>query len=123
MRRATTGRPLRRSAGTHDALATTPAGRAAVRDPAALFGPANAGAADDEVVVFAAASLTDVPQAIARQGGFTQVKFSFAAGDGRGRDAPAALRTGAGPAARRFHDHLFSADARALLTAAGFSAP
>ena len=47
--------------------------------PAALFGPANAGAADDEVVVFAAASLTDVPQAIARQGGFTQVKFSFAA--------------------------------------------
>ena len=91
--------------------------------PAALFGPANAGAADDEVVVFAAASLTDVPQAIARQGGFTQVKFSFAAGDGRGRDAPAALRTGAGPAARRFHDHLFSADARALLTAAGFSAP
>lgn len=46
--------------------------------PAALFGPAAAGAADDEVVVFAAASLTDVLQAIARQGGFTQVKFSFA---------------------------------------------
>jgi molybdate transport system substrate-binding protein len=36
-------------------------------------------AADEEVVVFAAASLTDVLQAIAKQGGFTNVKFSFAA--------------------------------------------
>jgi molybdate transport system substrate-binding protein len=36
-------------------------------------------AADDEVVVFAAASLTDVLQAIARAGGFGNVKFSFAA--------------------------------------------
>ncbi|RZU00760.1 molybdate ABC transporter substrate-binding protein [Rivibacter subsaxonicus] len=35
-------------------------------------------AADDEVVVFAAASLTDVLQAIARRGGFEKVKFSFA---------------------------------------------
>ena len=38
-----------------------------------------ASAAEDEVVVFAAASLTDVLQAIAKQGGFTNVKFSFAA--------------------------------------------
>jgi len=36
-------------------------------------------AADEEVVVFAAASLTDVLQAIAKQGRFTNVKFSFAA--------------------------------------------
>lgn len=45
--------------------------------PAALFGSPAARAADDEVVVFAAASLTDVLQAIAKQGGFTTVKFSF----------------------------------------------
>ena len=46
--------------------------------PAALFGSPAARAADDEVVVvFAAASLTDVLQAIARQGGFTGIRFSF----------------------------------------------
>jgi len=39
----------------------------------------SAWAAEDEVVVFAAASLTDVLQAIAKQAGFTNVKFSFAA--------------------------------------------
>lgn len=34
-------------------------------------------AADETVVVYAAASLTDVLQAIAKQGGYTTVKFSF----------------------------------------------
>jgi molybdate transport system substrate-binding protein len=43
------------------------------------FAAAPAHAADDEVVVFAAASLGDVLQAIARQGGFGTLKFSFAA--------------------------------------------
>lgn len=42
-------------------------------------GPAAHAADEDSVVVFAAASLTDVLQAVARQGGFTSVKFSFAA--------------------------------------------
>lgn len=36
---------------------------------------------------------------------------------------PAALLTGAGPAAHRFYEHLFGAEAGALLKAAGFSAP
>lgn len=36
---------------------------------------------------------------------------------------PAALLTGAGPAAQRFYEHLFGAEARALLRAAGFSTP
>jgi len=36
-------------------------------------------AQDDTVIVFAAASLTDVLQAVARDAGYTQVKFSFAA--------------------------------------------
>ncbi len=40
---------------------------------------AAAPAADDEAVVFAAASLTDVLQAVARQGGFDKLRFSFAA--------------------------------------------
>lgn len=35
-------------------------------------------AADEHVTVFAAASLTDVLQAVARQGGFSRIKFSFA---------------------------------------------
>jgi molybdate transport system substrate-binding protein len=36
-------------------------------------------AQDEPVIVFAAASLADVLQAIAKDGGYTQVKFSFAA--------------------------------------------
>lgn len=44
---------------------------------AALLTLPTARAADQEVVVYAAASLTDVLQAIAKQGGFTTVKFSF----------------------------------------------
>lgn len=36
---------------------------------------------------------------------------------------PAALLTGAGPAAKRFYEHLFGAEARAALAAAGFSTP
>ncbi len=43
-----------------------------------IAGPRTAQAADDEVVVFAAASLTQVLQTIATQGGFPRVKFSFA---------------------------------------------
>lgn len=54
--------------------------------------PAHAG---DDVVVFAAASLTDVLQAVAKQGGFTQVKFSFASSSALARQieqgAPAQL--------------------------------
>ena len=45
----------------------------------ATVATAPARAADEEVVVFAAASLTEVLQAVARQGGFGNVKFSFAA--------------------------------------------
>lgn len=51
--------------------------------PAALLlaaaAPRAARAANEPVLVFAAASLTEVLQALARQGGFTGVRFSFAA--------------------------------------------
>jgi molybdate transport system substrate-binding protein len=61
----------------------------------AVLPPRPAQAADAEVVVFAAASLTDVLQAIAKQGGFTQVKFSFASSSALarqiGQGAPAQL--------------------------------
>lgn len=44
---------------------------------AALLAAPAARAADEDVIVYAAASLTDVLQAIARQGGYTGVRFSF----------------------------------------------
>ncbi len=51
--------------------------------PAALLlgaaAPQPARAAEESVVVFAAASLTEVLRALARQGGFSGVRFSFAA--------------------------------------------
>lgn len=45
---------------------------------AALFAAPCVGAAEEPVTVYAAASLTDVLQTLAGQGGFTRVRFSFA---------------------------------------------
>ncbi len=44
---------------------------------AALLAAPAVRAADEDVIVYAAASLTDVLQAIAQRGGYTTVKFSF----------------------------------------------
>ncbi len=73
-------RPAERR-GAARAAASRPAGvdrrRLALLVAALLAAPA-ARAADEDVIVYAAASLSDVLQAIAKQGGFTTVKFSFA---------------------------------------------
>lgn len=62
---------------------------------AALLAPPAARAADEPVLVYAAASLTDVLQTIARQGGFATVGFSFGASSTLarqiGQGAPAQL--------------------------------
>lgn len=53
-------------------------GAVALAGLATLLSTPMARAQDGPVVVFAAASLSDVLQAVARDGGFAQVKFSFA---------------------------------------------